>query len=160
VGDDEGVTLEVLLGTDSLKIELDAPFHGDAPPDSPRGSCPELWEYEVVELFLLGADERYVEVELGPHGHFLVLTLHGIRKRVADGHPLEYHCQRSAGRWRATAVLDASLLPDGLERYNAYAIHGSGHQRRYLAAHSVGGDVPDFHRLERFEALNWNEAGA
>lgn len=158
--DDEAVTLDLSLDANSLTIELDAPFHGDAPPASPEGSCPGLWEYEVVELFLLGTDERYVEIELGPHGHFLVLTLHGSRQIVADGHPLEYRCQRREGRWRAAAVLDARLLPAGLERYNAYAIHGSGKGRRYLAAHEVVGSMPDFHRLERFAPLNWNEAGA
>jgi len=36
---------------------------------------------------------------------------------------------------------------------NAYAIHGQGSERRYLAAHAVRGAAPDFHRLECFAAL-------
>jgi hypothetical protein len=44
-------------------------------------------------------------------------------------------------------------LPPGLGRVNAYAIHGQGANRRYLAAYSVGGTAPDFHRLDRFVPL-------
>lgn len=157
---DEAVELDLELRADRLTIDVRAPFHADPPPASAPGSCSGLWEYEVVELFLLGADDRYVEIELGPHGQFLVLTLHGSRALVADGHPLDYSCGIEGVRWWGSAQLDASLLPDGLTRHNAYAIHGEGKARRYLAAHAMGGDLPDFHRLDAFQLLNWNEAGA
>jgi hypothetical protein len=160
IGPDEAVALELSLAGDRLAVELQAPFHGDPAPGSAPGSCPGLWDYEVVELFLLGADDRYVEIELGPHGHFLVLTLQGARNRVAEGHALDYSFERRGGRWQAAAELSTSLLPADLERFNAYAIHGSGGERRYLAAYPVGGAVPDFHRLSAFGPLNWHEAGA
>ena len=35
-----------------------------------------LWDYEVVELFLLNSDtEEYLELEFGPHGHYLAWVI-------------------------------------------------------------------------------------
>ena len=43
-------------------------------PDAPRGArVANLWEYDVVECFLVGPDGRYLELELGAGGHFLAL---------------------------------------------------------------------------------------
>jgi hypothetical protein len=44
-------------------------------------------------------------------------------------------------------------VPEGPWRFNAYAIHGVGAARRYLAHFPVPGPRPDFHRLECFGAL-------
>lgn len=54
----------------SLIVEIDAPFFNDpkVPSSVPVGSMPGLWDYEVVELFFLGEDDRYLEVELAPSG--------------------------------------------------------------------------------------------
>src|SRR5690349_13129517 len=67
-----------------LRIDVDAPFHGDPAPPARPGPCDRLWEFEVVELFLAGAASDgspvpYTEVELSPHGHYLVLRLLGVR---------------------------------------------------------------------------------
>jgi hypothetical protein len=51
------------------------------------------------------------------------------------------------------AWIPRAWLPRGADRVNAYAIHGRGPSRRYLAAFPVPGDQPDFHRLDRFGAL-------
>jgi hypothetical protein len=51
-----------------------------------------------------------------------------------------------------TAWLPRALLPPPPHRINAYSIHGAGDARRYLAWEPVPGEVPDFHRLERFVA--------
>jgi hypothetical protein len=50
-------------------------------------------------------------------------------------------------------LLDRALLPPPPHRINAYAIHGQGTARRYLALHPVLGDEPDFHRLECFREV-------
>ena len=127
-------------------VEVDAPFHGDPPP--PPGA--DLWNHEVVEVFLLGRDARYLEIELGPHGDTRVLTLSGVRAVERDHLEIEFEARRADGRWRGHAVVDAALLPPGLARLNVYAIHGVGDARRYLACHPVPGEAPDFHRLEHF----------
>ena len=136
-----------------LAIEVDAPFHDDPAPPGPPGPTDRLWEFEVVELFLVGEDDRYLEIELGPHGHHLVLELHGVRRVIRSRLEIEYATQREADRWRGSARVDPALLPHGLRACNAYAIHGRGSSRRYLAAAPPGGREPDFHRLDCFQRL-------
>jgi hypothetical protein len=148
----ERAELELALG-DPWQIRVQAPYHADPAPPEPRGSRDRLWELEVVELFLLGAGERYLEVELGPHGHYLVLELDGVRRVQRQGIPIEYRASIDGARWTGQARLPAALLPGGLRAWNAYAIHGEGGARRYLAAHAVGGAAPDFHRLDCFAPL-------
>jgi len=137
-----------------IEVVVEAPFHDDPAPASDPGPTDRLWEYEVVELFLLGADERYLEIELGPHGHHLGLQLVGRRRVVEQGFPIEFRVERSAARWHGLARLDLAHRPPGLGSANAYAIHGTGAARRYLAAHPVPGPQPDFHRLECFPPLD------
>lgn len=140
-----------------LCLEVDAPFHGDPAPAAPVGPCPGLWEHEVVELMLLGGDERYLEVELSPHGHHLVLLLEGRRCVVQQGLPLDFSWSRRqvdrVERWVGQARLPSAWLPPGCDRVNTYAIHGLGEARRYLAFRAPGGERPDFHRLECFARL-------
>ena len=48
-----------------LRLSIKAPLYNDPPaPASPPGATDQLWDYEVVELFLMGAEERYLEVEV------------------------------------------------------------------------------------------------
>jgi len=47
------------------RIDVDAPLYND--PKSPTaqpGPVDGLWDYEVVEVFLLGSEQRYLEVEV------------------------------------------------------------------------------------------------
>lgn len=138
-----------------LQIAIDAPFHGGAAPAAPAGSCPKLWEHEVVELFLLGSAEQYLELEFGPHGHYLMLRLAGVRRVQAEGMLLlDYSARIEAPRWTGRARLPLSWLPPGWSHFNAYSIDGTGAQRRYWARFPVPGAQPDFHRLGCFEPFD------
>jgi hypothetical protein len=152
-GRDEQIALEVEVAAEFVQLRVDAPWHGDELPASPGGPCDGLWEYEVVELFLLGAGDRHLELELGPGGHYLALELKGRRRRVRSRVPLEVRSEQRAQRWRAEARLPRRELPAGLYAWNAYAMHGAGAARRYLALQQVPGDRPDFHQLEHFAPL-------
>jgi hypothetical protein len=133
-----------------LGIEVDAPFHRDPAPEAPPGELDGLWNYEVVELFLVGRNDDYLEIEMGPHGHHLALRLHG-RRKVVERVPIVYHAHIGGGpRWRGRGRVPARLLPQGIHSANAFAIHGVGSERRYLAHQPVPGPQPDFHRLEHF----------
>lgn len=155
VGPDEAVQLRLRREGDALRVRVEAPFHGDPAPPGAPGPCDGLWNHEVVELFLAGSGPGYLEIELGPHGHHLVLQLAGVRRVQASALPLDYRVERTpqGTRWRATARVPAAWLPPGPLRGNAYAIHGLGTARRYLAASPVPGDAPDFHRPDCFAPL-------
>lgn len=109
----------------------------------------------MVELFVLGPDDRYTEIELGPHGHHLVLQLHGLRNIVARELPLRFEAQILGDRWRGRAWLDTSLLPPGPHRLNAYAIRGVGADRHSFAWSPVSGPQPAFPCLLPTTAISY-----
>jgi len=131
-------------------VRIDAPFYRDPAPATRAGVCDRLWDYEVCEIFLVGADNRYLELEFGPHGHYLALLLEGPRKVLSRDNRLEYHAERHGGRWKGYAVVPRNLIPDPIHRLNLFAIHGTGADRRYLAWSALPGSQPDFHQPERF----------
>ena len=150
----EQVNLEITMRADELIVSVDAPFHDDPPPPGAPGRTPQLWEHEVVELMLLGAGDRYLEIELAPHGHFLVLTLSGRRQIVHQAFVIHYDAHIDGARWSGTARIPRAWIPVGCDRLNAYAIHGVGSARRYLAWQpSPAAPEPDFHCLESFAPL-------
>ena len=71
----ERVFLKLTHTNEHLQIDIDAPFHDDPPPPNPPQSYWGLWEFEVVEIFLVGHDGQYLEAEFSPHGHHLLLWL-------------------------------------------------------------------------------------
>ena len=133
-----------------VDVEFDSPFYGDPAPDASPGPVWGLWDFEVVELFLVGADGTYSELEFGPHGHHLVLTLAGPREIVRRELPMEYRVERAGDRWRGHARIAAAWMPSSIVRFNAFAIHGQGPARRYLAHGALPGPKPDFHQPDRF----------
>ncbi len=141
----------------ALRLLVDAPFHGDPPPPSPPGPTPRLWEHEVVELFVAGpggdAEVPYLEIELSPHGHHLVLRLAGVRREVENGLPLDFRAFFDGRRWRGEATFPRAWLPAPPHRANAYRVHALGAGRRHLAATPVPGAAPDFHRPALFPAV-------
>lgn len=152
-------TVSLVATPDHLRVEVSAPYHRDPVPPAEAGPLDGLWNHEVVELFVAGAageDGRvpYTELELGPHGHHLVLRLDGVRSVVEKALPLVFDAQIEAETWRGVAEVPWSYLPKGPWTGNAYAIHGTGEQRRYRAAFPVPGTAPDFHQPDRFRPLD------
>lgn len=139
---------------DHLRLDLDAPFHGDPPPAGAAGPTPGLWNHEVVELFVAGEGDgsrvEYLEVELSPHGHHLVLRLRGVRRVVEQGLALDFAATIDGRRWRGVARLPGAWLPAPPHHVAAFAVHGSGPSRHHHASLTLPGDRPDFHQPERF----------
>jgi hypothetical protein len=154
---EQQVQLSLERGRDVLTMRVDAPFYQDPPPPHPAGPCPELWNYEVVELFIAHG-LQYTEIELAPRGQHWVLQLQGIRQPIAEGLAIAYAAEIVGSRWHGVAQVPVALVPPEPWTWNAYAIHGQGIQRRYLSAHAVPGAEPDFHRLHCFAPWVGNEA--
>lgn len=146
--------LDLSARGDSLRLSVDAPFHGDPPPAGPPGPTPRLWEHEVVELFVAGDGPaetvEYLEVELSPHGHHLVLRLRGVRRPFAEGLPLDFRATIAGDRWRGDALLPRAWLPPPPHRAAAFAVDGPATARRHLASIPLPGPRPDFHQPHRF----------
>lgn len=140
------------LGESGLRVAITAGFHGDPAPKAPPGRCDGLWNHEVVELFLANESGHYLELEFGPHGHYLGLRFVDIRQRQGVVPAIAFRAEIAGSRWQGWAELPLAVLPSGLTRANAYAVHGQGEGRRYLAAYPVPGTRPDFHQPQRFRA--------
>ena len=69
---------EVRLSLQPGGLEIQASLPHQETPRVPAGPArtrvADLYEYDVVECFLVGEGGRYLEVELGAGGHFLVLS--------------------------------------------------------------------------------------
>ncbi|KAM7444015.1 hypothetical protein ABFA07_007382 [Porites harrisoni] len=146
----------------SVKVDVRGPLFNDpGPPPAPSGSpCPELWEFEVAEIFFLGADDKYLEVELSPHGQHLVLLLNGMRNMIKDKLALSYSATKDnvQKKWKGSATIPLDYFPPGVVKLNAYAIHGTGRDRCYEALYPATKecDRPDFHRLQFFKDFNFS----
>jgi hypothetical protein len=114
---------------------IDKPFDG-------------LWDYDVVELFLVAASGHYLEVELGAGGHWLVLGFDGVRHRsndYADFKP-ELNYDNDGAVWTSTIVIPWNMIPQPVTSLNAYAIC----QGQFLAYTPVPGVVADYHQPSTF----------
>ncbi|CAH3046261.1 unnamed protein product, partial [Pocillopora meandrina] len=121
----------------SVRVDVSGPLFNDPgpPPVASGGACPELWEYEVAEIFFLGDKDKYLEVELCPHGQHLVLLLNGTRNMMKDKLALKYTANTDDVNktWKGTAIIPLEYFPPDVTKINAYAIHGSGDERQYEA---------------------------
>ena len=143
------VCTEVLAG--DLHITIDAPFYDEPRPSMPAGPTDKLWNYEVVELFLVAHDGQYLELEFGPHGHYLMLWLTSPRVIKPVALTCTYQVLQRDARWTGQAIVSAEYLPTSIERVNAFAISGLGAARQYLAWHPLPGTSPDFHQPAAFK---------
>ncbi|XP_077983894.1 UPF0462 protein C4orf33 homolog [Glandiceps talaboti] len=144
----------------TVTMEVAAPFFNDppAPKGEPGKPFPQLWDYEVVEAFFLGENNKYLEVELCPHGQHLVLALNGFRNMFKDELVLDYQATLRGNTWTGVAKLPMEYFPPNTTKFNAYAIHGSGNSRVYESLYPVEADAytePDFHRLEYFKEVDF-----
>lgn len=159
LGADEIAELRVSVDPEGgLLIEIESPFWNDPRPPAAPGPCDRLWEFEAVELFVAGAEadggaQHYTEIELGPHGHYLVLQFQGARNAIERASVIEHRATIEGKRWIGRARVPAELLPARPWTANAFALHGERAERRFLASTPMPGSRPDFHRPELFAAL-------
>jgi hypothetical protein len=177
------------LETNDMLIVVDAPFFNDrAPAQLTYGSrCENLWEHEVVEIFIASGlfdvesrENYYIEINIGPHGHYYICTFPGEAawtekndQILLDKSP-DCRIDYTNNRWHGRISIPCYLIPEPLcgDNYestltstwmmNAFAIHGRGEAREYLAHNPVPVDTsrteqPNFHQLSAFVPITINE---
>jgi hypothetical protein len=116
------------------------------PPVPPGARVADLWNYDVVECFLVGRGGDYLEVEVGPSGHFLLQSFAAPR-RLRDPHEsFRPELELDAEACSVALRIPSSLLPHEIRALNAFAIIGGEH----LAFRPVPGAAPDFHQPGHF----------
>jgi Ser/Thr protein kinase RdoA (MazF antagonist) len=131
------------------------------PPHPPGTRVADLWKYDVVECFIVGS-RKYLEVELGAGGHFLVLDFCRRAPRVRDHEYERFRpvlhwlpaAPEDAGRWRSSVVIPWDMVPKRVCALNAFVIV----RDHFLAHHPPGGSQPDFHQPSAFPNARLEEA--
>lgn len=134
---------------DGLAITVRGPLTDAPPPPGAPGRFPHLWRHDVVEVFLLGPDDHYLELEFGPFGHYWFLTLEGCRRITGEIGPLAHNCARNGRTWEAAALFPLPSFEP--QAYNVACIFGMNRFHGSLA--ELPGEVPDFHQLKHFILL-------
>ncbi|RMZ94708.1 hypothetical protein BpHYR1_018391 [Brachionus plicatilis] len=141
-----------------LVIKIDAPFFNDpAKPSEKIGEFFNLWDYEVAEVFFLNKEGKYLELEFGPHGHFVSILFKGPQDVVNKSLIVDYQAEISENRWSGIAKIPEAYFPINTTKMNAYAIHGSDKNRVYESLFPTPNgkyEHPNFHRLEYFRNIN------
>src|SRR5690606_9417874 len=119
-----------------LCLRWDVPFYRDPPPAGASGRYEGLWNHEVVECFLAVPETgQYLELEFGPHGHWLALEFESYRQRRGNLDVRDFIWQCTAQRWYGSAAIALSPLVSSVKTGNAYLIHGAPNRRCHHAAH-------------------------
>lgn len=135
---------------------------------SNQQSCPGLWDWDVVEVFLTldqpcspPRSERYLEFQLSQLGqHFELEVLEPRKKTNPQFKSGLLKSVSSNGRqWSGHLTLDMTRLGwnwDGnwsLLRGGFFAILGQPQSKKYYAAHLPKQSVPDFHLPQHFKSF-------
>jgi len=134
-----------------LEVRVHSPqLPNQSLPNAPHDTRVEgLWKYDVVELYFVGEDGTYTEVELGAGGNYLVLSFNGVRQQSNDWEGREFNHRNATatpGTWQSVIQLPWDVLPAKIVRMNAFVSAG-GHQ---LAWSAVPGTEPNFHQPSVF----------
>ncbi len=167
------IQFSIAQTTGDVVIAIDAPFHNDPKPPHPQGKVDNLYDYEVVEIFIGGFPSTYhdecpyLEIEVGPHGHyFLAFFLQeadfdNVDTSIDFENRPRTKIDLEKKRWKCEISVPSFLLPEPMcgedlsvcWRVNAFAIFGEDKNRTYLAYSPVPGEKPNFHQLESFKEI-------
>lgn len=150
---DERLWARVFLSQEraGLRVRVVSPMlHEQSIPDAPMGTRVDgLWNHDVVEIFLVGPGHRYLEIELGAGGHFLVLGFESIRRRsqaYEDFAPVVRYEKTHEKEWTSDVLIPWEMIPDNVRAVNMFAILSG----QFLAFSPVPGEKPDYHQPDYF----------
>ena len=164
-----------------ISVLIDAPFHNDPPPSAPAGKCLELINHELIQVFV-GIGEfpvavegekpdyssvQYLEVGVGPHGHYYARMFSGEANFALCDSELQFPEPKvmiNAGEdcWNSELRIPVSYVPE--PEYlntqealrwmiNAFASHGgldTATNREIMALSPLPGPEADCHQLACF----------
>jgi alpha-galactosidase len=132
------------------------------PDAEPSGRRDQLWDRDVVEVFLQPAGSNgphYKEFEVSPNGFWIDLDIgpgekrnlqSGLRRRVkVDGQSKTWLAEMALPMKSLTAQFD----PTKAWRVNFFRVEGATEPRFYSAWRPTGTTVPNFHVPEAFDKL-------
>lgn len=143
--------------------------HGQAaalhPQSRPGKFLPELWKYDVAELFLADpVSGRYFEFNLAPNSAWWCCEFTAPRMRaepcdIVMPDVSTFAELQPSGGWIAAMSLPLDLLCARLNfghktRANVTFVLDSPHHR-YVTAQDLGTGEPDFHRPEHFSQVSF-----
>lgn len=111
--------------------------------DEVVGFVEGLWQRDVAEFFLIGADGAYQEFNLSPTGAWWSARFRGYRDQECECRcdSVVTTAARSRSGWKASLAVDVAEVI-GWERFQITAILGG----RYFSTGLCAGE-PDFHRF-------------
>jgi hypothetical protein len=133
-------------------------------PDTGGGSfTPELWKYDVAELFIADADGTgYLEFNLAANGAWWACRFDSVRKAAPlqpdfAGSMTTHHDPPQPGSWLAALVVPIAFLKEHISfdfgnRANVAFILNSPDQTLHSAS-KLPGNEPDFHQPQAFQHL-------
>jgi hypothetical protein len=138
-----------------LRITAKAPkFSVEHQPNAPTGTRFDgLWEFDVLEIFFVGENGKYIEIELGTAGHYLVLGFDGVRRRSNDFHDMSFdHSfkREDDGSTISTILIPNEILPTVITRANAFVIAN----QEFLSHAPLPGAKPDFHQPSEYPIMS------
>ncbi len=127
------------------------------PAQPPGTRVANLWQYDVVECFMVGS-KKYLEVELGAGGHFLILDFCKRAPRVRDHEYQHFRptlewlpsVPEDPDRWRSAIVIPWEMVPKRPNALNAFVIV----RDQFLAYHATEGSTPNFHQPGAFPKVS------
>ncbi len=150
---DERVRADVWLSQarEGLLVRVESPvLHEQRVPDAPMGARVEgLWEFDVVEVFLVGPGHEYLEIELGAGGHWLVLGFDRIRHRsnaYETFSPIVRYRKTETKTWVSEIVIPWNMVPENLRALNAFVIAAG----QFMAHSVLPGVEADFHQPDYY----------
>jgi alpha-galactosidase len=132
------------------------------PDAEPTGRRDELWERDVVEVFLQPPEftgKHYKEFEVSPNGFWIDLDIMPQGRRFLEsGLHRRTRISEAAHTWEAELAipikrLTANFDPKQAWRVNFFRVEGATEPRFYSAWRPTGTAVPNFHVPEAFGQL-------
>src|SRR5580704_2665137 len=128
----------------------------------PNGRRDQLWDRDVVEVFLQPAGEdarHYKEFEVSPNGFWIDLDIApGEKRDLKSGLRRRVNIDEKSKTWKAELALPMKSLatrfePSAAWRVNFYRVEGASEPRFYSAWRPTETPVPNFHIPEAFGKL-------